>query len=229
MASKYWLKLFYEIIDDPKMGRLPDNLWRRFIELLCIAGEYNRDGRLPAIHDIAWRLRTEEEALRIEFDQMSRIGLIDFINAPLDEHWIVTNFAKRQEAQSASERGKLFRKRQRKQYYYEPETVTERKPNVSFADKDKDKDKDKDAAFAAVSTHYLNNIGDIATTMRDKLELAIEDFPVDWIIEAIDISVEQNKRSWAYAHAILRRWKSDGKSSGKKQSSVSEMLDKAGL
>ena len=146
MGSKYWLKLYHEIIDDPKMGRLPDNLWRRFIELLCMAGEMDMDGRLPAIHDIAWRLRIEEESLKIEFDQMARIGLIDFINKPLDEHWVVVNFSKRQRAQTASERGKIFRDRQRKQTYYEDKTLTERNTNDTFADKDIDIDKEEEGA-----------------------------------------------------------------------------------
>ena len=26
---KYWIKLYHEILDDPKMGRLSDRTWRR--------------------------------------------------------------------------------------------------------------------------------------------------------------------------------------------------------
>jgi len=29
MGSPYWIKLYHEILNDPKMGRLPDRLWRR--------------------------------------------------------------------------------------------------------------------------------------------------------------------------------------------------------
>ena len=60
MASRYWIKLYHEILDDPKMGRLPDALFRRAIELFLIAGENGRDGGLPALADIAWRLRADE-------------------------------------------------------------------------------------------------------------------------------------------------------------------------
>ena len=60
MASKYWIKLYHEILDDPKMGRLPDALFRRAIEFFLIAGERGREGDLPPLADIAWRLRADE-------------------------------------------------------------------------------------------------------------------------------------------------------------------------
>ena len=60
MASRYWIKLYHEILDDPKMGRLPHALFRRAIEFFLMAGEYGRDGGLPALADIAWRLRADE-------------------------------------------------------------------------------------------------------------------------------------------------------------------------
>lgn len=53
MAAKYWIKLYHEILHDPKMGRLPDNLWRRCIELFLLAGELGAEvdeddkGHLP--------------------------------------------------------------------------------------------------------------------------------------------------------------------------------------
>lgn len=47
MASKYWIKLYHEILDDHKMGRLPDRLWRRVIELILLAGEQDDEGLHP--------------------------------------------------------------------------------------------------------------------------------------------------------------------------------------
>ena len=46
MASKYWIKLYYEILDDPKLGKLTDWLFRRAIELFLLAGENDNDGLL---------------------------------------------------------------------------------------------------------------------------------------------------------------------------------------
>ena len=63
MTGSYWIKLYHEILDDPKMGRLPDKLFRRVIELFLIAGETHENGKLPSIDDMAWRLRLDPEEL----------------------------------------------------------------------------------------------------------------------------------------------------------------------
>ena len=45
--ADYWLKLYIEILDDPKMAVLPDRLWRRIIELFLIAKKLHMNGHLP--------------------------------------------------------------------------------------------------------------------------------------------------------------------------------------
>jgi len=118
MASNYWAKLWIEILDDSKVGRLSDNLWRRFVECILLAKEIDDDGRIPSISDIAWRLRLDEESLRAEFEQLARVGLLDYISSdPLDRHWIVTNYTKRQGPQTVAERVSRHRKAQKKRIY----------------------------------------------------------------------------------------------------------------
>lgn len=135
MATKYWIKFYHEVLDDPKMGRLPDNLWRRFFECCLLAGEANRDdgdpenGRLPPISDIAWRFRVEEETLRGEFDDMARRGLIEYrADVVLDGYWFVTSFDKRQTKMSKAEYMRRLRTKragmlpERDQSSYQPVT-----------------------------------------------------------------------------------------------------------
>ena len=64
MASRYWIKLYHEILDDPKMGRLTDRQYRRVIELFLMAGDCEMDGGLPALVDIDLRLRYPDGACR---------------------------------------------------------------------------------------------------------------------------------------------------------------------
>ncbi len=61
---------------------------------------------------------------------------------------------------------------------------------------------------------YEQNIGPLTPLIGDILRQAERDYPLAWIKEAIQIAVEQNKRSWKYIEAILRRWQAEGKSSG---------------
>ena len=115
MSAFYYIKLYHEILDDPKMGRLPDRLYRRAIECFCLAGELRHEtlGRLPPVSEIAWKLHlTDQEMLENELDQLARVGILEYrCETPLDGYWFVTNFAKRQEAISGKERTANSRKR----------------------------------------------------------------------------------------------------------------------
>lgn len=219
MASNYWIKVYHEVLHDPKMGRLPDNLWRRFFECCLMAGELQQDGRIPPVHDIAWMLRIEEETLRGEFDQLARIGLLDFVNKPLDEHWIVVKFAERQAPMSAAERMERMRETKKKRTYYGDsyEPVTKRNTEEE-EDKDIDieKEQQEEENDGVVFSHYENNIAPLNARMRDELGDYIDRCSNDWIVEAINIAVDNNARRWSYIRAILDNWIEKGKTNGKK-------------
>jgi hypothetical protein len=93
MASKYWIKLYHEMLHDPKVMRLEDHLFRRFIEMLLYAGETDSDGILPCLADMAWTLRADEKELTDDLAALSEAGLVE----ETDGGWLVSNFAKRQE------------------------------------------------------------------------------------------------------------------------------------
>jgi DNA repair exonuclease SbcCD nuclease subunit len=145
MASKYWIKLYHEILDDHKMGRMPDRLWRRTIELFLIAGEHDLEGELPCLEDIAWRLRLDEEELRDDLAYLQNLGIITIE----DGIYIVEKFAERQSAMSGTERVRRYRDSKKKQEYNDTHyaDVTNNETN-RYTDKirrdiDKDIDKNK--------------------------------------------------------------------------------------
>lgn len=116
MASKYWIKLYHEIIDDPKMARLSDRLYRRLIELFLLAGEEDEKGRLPSLEDMAWKLRLTVDEL---IDDLMELQDCEFIYEKTGSViWYVTNFAKRQSPVPGKERVARFRDRKRKEEYY---------------------------------------------------------------------------------------------------------------
>lgn len=123
MASFYWIKLYHEIIDDPKMATLSDNIWRRIIELFLLAGRHNKDGQLPNTKSIAWELRSNPDDLLIDLNEIEAIGII-IQNA---DGWFVVNFKERQAARSQTERQQDHRNAtKRKQYYNEDVTAQSR-------------------------------------------------------------------------------------------------------
>ncbi|MBM3129500.1 MAG: DnaD domain protein [Chloroflexi bacterium] len=66
---------------------------------------------------------------------------------------------------------------------------------------------------------YEQNIGLLTPLLAEELKEAEREYPSEWIAEAIQIAVEQNKRSWSYARKILARWKTDGRGAKTKKKS----------
>jgi DNA replication protein len=62
---------------------------------------------------------------------------------------------------------------------------------------------------------YEENIGPLTPMIADALKDAENTYPAEWIVEAIELAVKNNKRNWKYAEAILKRWKDEGR--GEKQ------------
>jgi DnaD/phage-associated family protein len=61
---------------------------------------------------------------------------------------------------------------------------------------------------------YEANIGALTPIVADHLKDAEKDYPLDWIEDAIRGAVVNNKRSWRYIQAILKRRESEGKHGG---------------
>jgi DNA replication protein len=58
---------------------------------------------------------------------------------------------------------------------------------------------------------YEENIGPLTPLIAERLRLAEETYPAAWVTEAVEIAVENNKRSWRYIETILRRWQEEGR------------------
>ena len=58
---------------------------------------------------------------------------------------------------------------------------------------------------------YEENIGPLTPMIADTLKDAEELYHAEWIAEAIELAVKNNKRNWKYCEAILKRWKDEGR------------------
>jgi DNA replication protein len=61
---------------------------------------------------------------------------------------------------------------------------------------------------------YEQNIGLLTPLIADALRDAENEYPENWIKEAIQEAVINNKRNWRYIARILERWAAEGKGSG---------------
>lgn len=159
MASKYWIKLYHEILDDPKMGMMPEILFSRCIKIFLVAGEFDEGGYLPDVEKMAWRMRINAEQLESDLIELQKLHIVEFRAGK----WFVSKFQERQEAMKPAEKMKRNRGEKQKSQYYQSVTsgVTECVTN-SNADTDTDEDKDTEegkiqAAPAAHLTPYPTN------------------------------------------------------------------------
>ncbi|MGD8997684.1 MAG: DnaD domain protein [Anaerolineae bacterium] len=62
-----------------------------------------------------------------------------------------------------------------------------------------------------IFTLYEQNIGMLTPLIAEQLRDAEQTYPAAWIEDAFREAVSLNKRSWKYIHAILERWRTEGK------------------
>lgn len=115
-----WVKMYTEMLDDTKLGRLNNALRWRFVSLILLAGECDAEGYLTngtgamSTDDIAWRLRSHPAKLAKELATLVNVGLV----ANTDGGWQVIKFAERQ-GRSQSEQREMWRKRQAKHRHFD--------------------------------------------------------------------------------------------------------------
>lgn len=64
---------------------------------------------------------------------------------------------------------------------------------------------------------YEENIGPLTPLIADALKDAEELYSDEWVAEAIELAVKNNKRNWKYCEAVLKRWKDEGRHGKKDQ------------
>ena len=148
MASEYWVKLYHEILHDPKMGRLSDRAWRRVVELYLLAGENDGTGNIPDTADLAWTLRADTDELEAELQELTKIDVV----RKTETGWFVVHFAARQAPSSSTERSRRYRdKKQREQYRATTPQDAQRECNANATNCELESDADADADADAES------------------------------------------------------------------------------
>ena len=89
------------------------------------------------------------------------------------------------------------------------EEETKKNSSSSLSTKTVDNLKDNDIAKIA-ELFQSNGFGTINITVREMLVILLEDYSVEWIIEAIKVAVKNNKRSLKYVEGILQNWRNSG-------------------
>jgi len=104
-----WFRIYDDCIDDPKIGNLPDALFRAWFSFLCVSSRFK--GKIPDnLKDLAHIMRMSESDVANALTNLQMHGLVDKISKGYEPH----NWKQRQFVSDVStERVKQFRKRQR--------------------------------------------------------------------------------------------------------------------
>jgi DnaD/phage-associated family protein len=213
MASYYWIKLYHEIIEDPKMALLPDRLWRRVIELFLLAGKHGQDGLLPETRQLAWELRINADDLDMDLKQIETTGIIK--RSPTG--WVITNFKKRQSPSTSTERSKEFRKRNSNTNETDVQrNVAQIQIQITDTDTEKETEKNTSTAgvdynFGSLCTVYEKNIGALTPMVAESLQSDLSQYGLQDCMDAITEALRNNVRKWSYVQGILKRWSIEGK------------------
>jgi len=208
--ADYWIKLYHDILDDPKMAVLPDNLWRRIIELFLFAGKLYKDGNLPETKQIAWALRQNENDLETELKQIVTTGII----VQTELGWFIPKFKIRQDPMSNTERVRKFRETKQHQQYNGYVTELKRKVTQITDNRLQITDNISDTELPPKKNNYSfweSEISQLTPTIADFIDLYEKELSVEYVHDAIYEAVKHNARTMAYVKKILDTWKKSGK------------------
>lgn len=166
-----WFRLYSELLEDPKAQKLPPEIFKHWINLLCLASR--GDGLLPPIPDVAFALRLSEDASTIVLTDLAKRGLIEKKSGIYRPH----NWAKRQyKSDVSTDRVRAFRKRFGNVAGRESETVSETPSDTdSEADTDSDTEQSRtEEKKPAVSLNTYGEFGHVKLTGQEHAKLKAE-------------------------------------------------------
>lgn len=107
-----WFRFYSEVVDDPKVQRLPAEMFRAWVNLLCLASA--NGGFLPSANDIAYKLRITGARVDTIIDEMVAQELMDVCDdgTICPHNWNGRQF-KSDHDETSSERQQRYRQRKR--------------------------------------------------------------------------------------------------------------------
>jgi len=115
-----WFRLYTDILEDPKVQKLPPELFKFWVNILCLASKH--EGKLPSIDDVSFSLRLPLHETELAFHSLEKANLISEYNGSKTPH----NWRKRQyKSDTSTERVKRFRNAKRNVTVTPPDTDTD--------------------------------------------------------------------------------------------------------
>lgn len=164
--SNRWFRFYDTALDDPKVQTLSSDLFKAWVNILCLASR--NKGVLPPIERVAFALRCDETVAERTIERLLNEGLIDRKNGgPNGYHYAPHNWTKRQyKSDTSTERVKRYRQR-KVETAPDTETEEEDKPLLQTRDARADEDGSEEAATKPSGKSYAFEGETIRLTQKD--------------------------------------------------------------
>lgn len=204
MSNMPWFRCWNDALSDLKIAAIAEELNKEYHEvlgiwimILCLASQSPDRGKLLVTFQKRFTQRGIAQAMKLS-EEETKVWLSKFLEMEMlvknNGNFEVKNWSKRQpKSDNSTERVKQWRMKQ-------DGNVSETFPFNSTSTSDS----------INVFKKYEREIGTLTPRISDELSEAEKEYSQEWIEAAIDEAARNNKRSWSYAHAILKRWKAEG-------------------
>jgi hypothetical protein len=156
MAGMPWIKLYGELLHDPKLSHLPESVKWRYIQLLLLAGECDALGALVkgednepmTAEDIAWILHLRPGRVKADLKLLENARLVSVVCSTC----VIPAFEKRQ-GRTQDERRAEWRERKAREKADKPDGITRESrvnltPRLDIEEDIEKRREDKDIAVA---------------------------------------------------------------------------------
>lgn len=81
-----WFRFYHEALNDPKVQQLRPELFKHWVNLLCVANLTTPRGTFPNLDDVSFLMRLPKPKIVSIIDELSELGLIDRVEGILKPH-----------------------------------------------------------------------------------------------------------------------------------------------
>jgi hypothetical protein len=168
-----WFRFYTGVVDDPKAQMLSPEMFKHWVNVLCIAAKH--DGELPAISATAFTLRLAETKAAGILAKLHTAGLLDKTEKSFKPHnWDGRQFKSDKPDETAAERMRNYRERKRNSGHVTPHGVTRNvtEPvtrNVTVPRTDTDSEQKEDGIGDARASKFTEGSKALATTFLKAL------------------------------------------------------------
>ena len=159
-----WIKLYTEVLDDPKIQRLPKSVRWTATSCFLVAGEMEQGGYIGRLDDLAWRLRENEQEMASDIDVLVQVGIVEW---DADELYVV-KYAERQGVTTSRERTRRYREKQRDggdddvtSQERHGDALEERREDKTRLEENREEEESKTSAVASVPSSLIIAVDDV--------------------------------------------------------------------